>query len=290
MVAETQLRVMAPADVSAGLRLCRQSRWNQRAADWEQFLRSTPDGVLVAERDGRVIGSVATIRYGRSLAWVAMVLVDPAERGRGVGTALLHRGLEAVADVPTVGLDATSQGQPLYERLGFVVETHFTRMERGAGGPAPGGAQPGSAAASHAVRSAVQSDRDTVVALDLRATGVPRVAMLDWLCSSAPDAAYVCDKPPEGFLLGRRGHACEQIGPVVAIEQACARALVERWLADHPDQRVLIDVADAQPGWRDALERLGFTTQRTFARMYRGVSPPPADASLVYASIGPEFG
>lgn len=290
MVAEPQLRVMTPADVPAGLRLCRQSRWNQRGADWEQFLRSTPDGVLVAERDGCVIGSVATIRYGPSLAWVAMVLVDPAERGRGLGTALLHRGLEAVADVPTVGLDATPQGQPLYERLGFVVQAHFTRLERGAGGAVPGSSRPGRAATSHTVRSAADSDRGTVAALDLRASGVPRNPMLDWLANGAPDAAYVCDQPPEGFLLGRHGHAFEQIGPVVASGQSCARALVERWLADHPDQRVLIDVADAQPGWRDALERLGFTTQRTFARMYRGARPPPADASLVYASIGPEFG
>src|SRR5688500_5715435 len=127
------LRTMTESDVEAGLRLCRLSHWNQLARDWQQFLRLTPGGATVTvDESGTVVGSVATMRYGPHLAWIAMVLVDPAARGRGVGTALLHRGLEQVKDVRTVGLDATPLGQPLYEKLGFVVHSTLTRLERAA--------------------------------------------------------------------------------------------------------------------------------------------------------------
>src|SRR5690606_19068778 len=58
------IRPMTPADVGAGLRLCRAAHWNQLARDWEAFLTRDPDGARVACRDdGFVVGSVATIRY-----------------------------------------------------------------------------------------------------------------------------------------------------------------------------------------------------------------------------------
>ena len=43
-------------------------------------------------------------------------------------------------------------------------------------------------------------------------------------------------------------------------------------------------------GWRVAVEALGFTPQRPFARMYRGAWRPAGDASLLFGSIGAEFG
>ncbi len=98
-------REMTAEDIPAGLALCRASGWNQVERDWRRFLETQPGGAIVAERDSRVIGTVATMRYGRRFAWVAMVLVDPAERSRGAGRALLTRGLSLLDDVETVRLD-----------------------------------------------------------------------------------------------------------------------------------------------------------------------------------------
>jgi hypothetical protein len=64
---------------TAGLRLS-GGRWNQTERDWRHFLTEAPDGALVAEEDGRVIGTAATLPYG-PFAWISMVLVDPAARG-----------------------------------------------------------------------------------------------------------------------------------------------------------------------------------------------------------------
>lgn len=88
-------------------------------------------------RRGAVIGSVTTIRY-ENVAWISMLLVDPAWRGRGVGRALLERALDALADVACVKLDATPEGRRLYRHYGFAEERRWWRMEAsGAGTPDP---------------------------------------------------------------------------------------------------------------------------------------------------------
>lgn len=317
----TTLREMAGADVEAGVRLCRLSGWNQVARDWEHFLHLTPGGATVAvDDDGAVIGSVATMRYlarraefgiqhgvrdvrrhplrglspvplpsdpaPATLAWLAMVLVDPAQRGAGIGMRLLERGLAQAADVTTVGLDATPLGQPLYEKLGFRASSTFTRMESDTAQ-----LQGATRARWPQVRRATLADWEGIAALDARATGLDRRAMLEWLHTGAPELSLVYDGADglEGALFGRHGHNAAHLGPVLAASAAVAEALLVAALADH-ERPVFIDIADDRPGWRTRVEALGFRPQRPFTRMYRGRWQPDGDASRLFAIIGPEFG
>lgn len=288
------LREMTGADVGAGVRLCRQSHWNQVARDWEQFLHLTPGGATVAvDEAGEVVGSVATMRYRAAdagspatLAWLAMVLVDPAHRGTGIGTSLLERGLTRAGDVTTVGLDATPLGRPLYEKLGFRADSTFTRLERHPS-EVPQGRRRGAAA----VRRTTPADWAGLAALDARATGLERRAMLEWLHAGAPELSLVYDGEDgiEGALLGRHGHHATHVGPVLAASLEVADALLSVALDRH-QQPVFIDIADARPGWRECVEALGFRPQRPFTRMYRGTWRPDQDTSRLFAIIGPEFG
>lgn len=288
------LREMTGDDVEAGVRLCRQSHWNQVARDWEQFLHLTPGGATVAVGEvGLVIGSVATMRYRAidagspsTLAWLAMVLVEPAYRGAGIGMRLLERGLTGAADVTAVGLDATPLGRPLYEKLGFAADSTFTRMECR---PSDLPQRPPHGASS--VRPATLADWPGIAALDARATGVDRRAMLEWLHAGAPELSWVYEgsEGVEGALLGRHGHHATHVGPVLATSLEVADALLSVALARH-QQPVFIDIADARPGWRECVEALGFRPQRPFTRMYRGTWRPEQDTTCLFAIIGPEFG
>src|SRR3712207_6787044 len=126
----THVRPMTPADLPRGRRLSRRAGWNQTAADWRRFLALEPDGCFVAEHDGTPVGTTTTAVFG-PVAWIGMVLVDAPARGRGVGTALVRHALAALdrRGVPTVRLDATPLGQPLYERLGFTGQFRLSRYE-----------------------------------------------------------------------------------------------------------------------------------------------------------------
>lgn len=57
------LREMTRADIPAGLRMCPLRGWNQFEPDWALFLRLNPHGCCVAEKHGKVVGTVAALRY-----------------------------------------------------------------------------------------------------------------------------------------------------------------------------------------------------------------------------------
>src|SRR5438552_14164760 len=122
-------RLTNEADIPAGMRLKEVAGWNVTPSDWERFLRARPAGGCVAELDGRVCGTATTIGYEGRFAWIGMVLVDPESRGRGIGTRLLARAIEHLdaLGVPTLKLDATPQGEPIYAKLGFVSEYEIER-------------------------------------------------------------------------------------------------------------------------------------------------------------------
>jgi hypothetical protein len=214
-----------------------------------------------------------------------MVLVDPAVRGRGLGTALLHEGLARVADTAVVGLDATPLGQPLYTRLGFRVSSGMTRMTRVA--PVLRTAAPVSG-----VRAARVDDDEAIARLDVQATGLDRRGMLTWLREGAPQLAWVHQRgnQVDGVVLGRPGHAFAQLGPIIAASTDMALRLLQAALAHSGPTPVIVDAADAHTSFRDRLEAVGFTAQRPFARMYRGDARPAGDPSRLFAIIGPEFG
>src|SRR5215475_6038359 len=127
--ARARFRDMTPADVAAGLALTRAARWNQTEREWELFLRLSPEGCRVAVIDERVVGTVATARYEDRFAWIGMVLVDPAERGQGIGSRLMAEALDVLKDMPSIRLDATPAGHAVYRKLDFVDEYRLSRME-----------------------------------------------------------------------------------------------------------------------------------------------------------------
>ena len=285
---------MRREDVPAGLRLCRASGWNQVSQDWDFFLESSPEGCRVAVDDtGEVVGSVATIRYGDAFAWVGMVLVDPVHRGRGIGTTLLKSSLEILDGMPTVRLDATPAGQPVYTQSGFGEERRLQRMQRDADesrGTAPFPEMHGKGAVP-LLRRMTEADVGDLAAWDREAFGADRRALLDAFRRRAPEYAWVISTGSgiDGYVFGRHGHAFEHIGPLVARDESSARVLVAGCLAARPDRPFIIDVP-LHPGWVAWLTSIEFRVQRPFVRMGRGERGFREDVSQMFAIAGPEFG
>lgn len=279
---------MRPSDVPAGLALCRASGWNQTSEDWQHFLTAAPHGALVAEQAGDVIGTAATLPYG-PFTWISMVLVNPAARGRGVGTLLLERGLALIPGGTTARLDATPAGEIIYRKLGFVPEYRLARWCR----DPEAGTPPGPAASrAQAVRRLAPSDWPAVMAMDARAFGASRRSLLERLVAAAPEYAWACevDGALRGYLFGRHGSVREHLGPLVADRTETSCLLLDSCLAPHGDLPMFIDVPDDQQAWREALMERGFRIQRSFLRMYLGRLASPGQTGLIYAIGGPEFG
>ncbi|MPZ21677.1 MAG: GNAT family N-acetyltransferase [Luteitalea sp.] len=189
---------MQTRDVEAGLLLCRASGWNQVARDWELFLTLNPRGCFVATNAaGDVIGSVATLRYQRRFSWIAMVLVDPAYRGRGVERELVVRALHELDDERPLRLDATPAGVGLYPQLGLRKEARRHRWKRNAGSvPRLTG--------DRSARPMASRDLAAIFEIDREVFGADPCVLLTSLVSAAPGYAWIVDGPtgrPRGIPL-----------------------------------------------------------------------------------------
>src|SRR5690606_6337112 len=90
--------------------------------DWSRLLALWADGCLAGWVDGALVATAVLAVYRPGMAWVGMVLVDEAYRGRGYGGRMMDAVLGAAdrTGVSRVGLDATDLGRPVYLKRGFV--------------------------------------------------------------------------------------------------------------------------------------------------------------------------
>ena len=278
-------REMVPADIPVGLQLCRFSRWNQLARDWELFLKLNPHGCLVAIEDERVVGTVATLRFQDRFSWISMVLVDKVVRGCGIGTQLLHEAMRILGEVPATRLDATPAGHAIYRKLGFVDEYWLARME--ASNPVPE-----LKVANNPAQPMTVSDLTDVFKFDLEVFDADRRELLEWMLAGAPEYAWVVRRGGRvaGYTFGRHGFDYEHIGPVIAQDQESAQHLVTSCLSRRGGRPVILDAPHDFPDWRAWLTSCGFTKQRPFIRMIRGENRYPGLPEKQFAIVGPEFG
>lgn len=276
-------RTMNSADIEAGLQLCRASRWNQVRRDWEFFLQRNPQGCRVAVRDEHVVGTVTTVHYEQRFSWIGMVLVDPAERGQGIGTQLLREAFTVSRDLPCVRLDATPAGYPVYRKLDFAEEYRLRRMEA---------AQVSLDAETSEAQPMRLADLADIRALDEPAFGADRRDLLEWLLTGAPELAWVVRRGGTlaGFVCGRRGFNFTHLGPLVAVDEDAARQLVRACLRVQSDTPVILDAPQQYMAWLEWLAARSFREQRPFIRMYRGAAPVSGSPEKQFAILGPEFG
>lgn len=276
-----RIRVMTPRDVSAGMRLKDAARWNQTEEDWQRFLQANPEGCFVAEWNGQVAGTTTTIVYEDRFAWIGMVLVDPELRGRGIGTTLLVHAIRYLdrRKIPCLKLDATPQGRPIYERLGFRAEYEIERriLERETGMTLSVGRP---------------EDVSSVLGIDRDVFGADRGRLLSSVASAAPEFVITARQgyTLSGFGLGRKGSQADHLGPWVAWSEAAAREILERFLHRSGRECVFVDIVKNNPWAPALLAEKGFEFSRALTRMFRGENEHPGRPDLLCAILGPEFG
>jgi len=277
-----RIRGMTIEDVSFGMYLKRQAGWNQTEADWRRFLSMEPDGCFLAEMDGEPAGTLTTCLFG-SVAWIAMVLVEVARRGQGIATALLEHAIACLDSrgVPTIRLDATPLGRPVYMKLGFTDEYGLTRY---GGTPAP-------APELGPVHSYTPEHLGDVAWLDRQIAGADRSKLLTRLLAEGPEFARIVNTRGNfsGYCALRPGTLATQIGPCLASSPNAGQRLLADAFTRCAGQPVIVDVPNDNGPATIFIKGTGLAVQRSFVRMYRGV-PPVDEVSGIWASSGPEKG
>jgi hypothetical protein len=218
---------------------------------------------FVAEADGAIVGTGSATVNG-SVGWIGMIWVDHAWRRRGLGRALTIATMNAAeaAGCRTLVLVATTLGLPLYEGLGFEIQTWYRIME------APGldGGQSDSGA-----RPFRPSDLASMGTLDAAATGEDRRHLL---AAFAASGTTLCLDRADGALGGFVVRAPWGGGATIAPDPDDALAILHaRRLAAGPDKRVRAGLLADNEAGLELLASAGWTDSWQAPRLIRGPMP-----------------
>jgi len=270
---EPRLRKLAASDTAAALELSTEAGWNQTANDWRRLFDLSPEGCLAIEVAGEVAATATIVAYERRLAWIGMVLTRKAYRGRGFAKRLMNEVLR-LADtlgIESVKLDATDQGKPLYEKLGFRHEQAVERWECEKVVVTTAPVFPSSCAAA-------------VFSFDQFAFGANRSALLQSLAKSNPPVLV-----DNSYAMTRNGRLSEYLGPSIAESEEAARRVISSALACHAGRRCCWDLLAANTKALRLAGAFHFAPKRHLTRMVRG-QDLRGNEQQTYALAGFEFG
>jgi len=273
-MAEGSLRLLRPDDLPGAMELSRLAGWNQTIDDWHMLLRLEPQGCFVIELDNLIVATTTLLCYGTTLAWIGMVLTRPEYRRRGLARRLMEKALECASarKIGSVKLDATADGQPLYEKLGFKTEQIIQRWfldvtPQNASGKTP-----------------APTSTPLPLEMDAHAFGADRSALFQELVTrNRPHTSS------DAFSFSRSGSRCNYLGPCVAKDPSSARGVIEETLRVWPPSSWYWDLLNTNKAALDLAAALSFAPQRRLERMAIGDRLVKND-QMVYAIAGFELG
>lgn len=201
-----------PKHLDGALRLSAAAGWPHRREDNELVL-SISQGIVALVSD-KVVGTAIATSFG-PVAMANTIIVDQAMRGKGLGRQLVER-MMALVSPREWRLVATTDGLPLYEKLGFFEVGRIVQLQ-------------GEVAAMHApmgVDWATPDDFPAIVAVDRQATGADRASLLSRLAVHGRLALIRAAGAVTGYAALRRFGRGEVAGPVVARNEEDAKRLL----------------------------------------------------------------
>lgn len=252
------------------LRLSQQVGWPHRKEDWALSL-GVSKGVVALDGT-HVVGTSLCTRFG-TVALLNMIIVDEAMRGRGLGRRLITAAMD-LAQGPEMRLVATTEGLPLYEKLGFCA-THQIFQHQGIAQPVT---------PELPVRDGNRQDIEMLARMDHAASGLDRADLLDRI--AAQGAVLMAEG---GFALLRDFGRGRVVGPVVAHDAAIARALIAEAARRNAGSFLRVDLPEAA-GLSEFVAALGLTHVGGGNAMVRDQRPATTSEFKTFALVSQALG
>ncbi len=277
---ELTLIDLGESHVEAAMALSREAHWNQTSADWLMMMQAG-DAFGFQAPTGQIVASAIALPFGPEFGWISMVLVSSDWRRKGLATQLLDvciKRLEQSGRTPM--LDATPDGEHVYRPLGFVPHFNLSRWQH-------------EAVETIDLQTAgnfvtTPPDPERIFEIDAKNFGGSRPEILQHQMLHGAEFSSITPSG-DGYLLGRDGRLATQIGPIIATETSSALSMLDAALSKIKGP-VFIDAVNHQVALTERLERHGFTRQRGFTRMAKGIEQPFGDPENLFAIAGPELG
>lgn len=222
--------------------------------------------------DGAFCGLVTAVAYERS-GWIGNLIVPQPLRGQGIGSRLFRAALGDLdaRGVSACWLTASADGQPLYEKAGFVV---VAQIERWVCTRPPGKGHIGDMSATGLAK---------LLASDRMAWGESRKELLTQISKNGQ--LFVSD---DTVALLQQGDDLQILGPWYS-PTLCPRAnrqlLQQALTAANPSKELVVDLLASSP-LRSLLAAAGFEAAGYNQLMVKGETQVDLNMMLSLASLG----
>jgi len=253
--------------------LASDAGWNPGESDGALFHGTDPEGFLAAARENEPpLGFISAVRYGSSLGFIGLYLVEPAHRGGPAGLLLARAAIRMMGD-RKVGTDGVLERVEQYERIGrFTFAHRNARYALENRLPAPD---------QHEIVGVEQVPADRLIRFDTAHFGEDRAGFLfPWVSQPGATAlAWVEGEQLRGYGVIRPCNGPWKIGPLFAETPAIAEGLfLALQAAAGPGGPVFLDVPQPNAAAMELVQRHGMTEVFATARLYRnGESTLPLD-------------
>jgi GNAT superfamily N-acetyltransferase len=243
----------------------------------EVYLRTQPDGWFVVADGEEIVALAGAIAYG-SFCWVGLVATRPDRQRQGLATRLSAHLIDwaKARGCSTVALDASDNGRPVYEHLGFQAVGDTSSMI------APGSLP----AREHEGPGAERVDGvEEIMPLDRSVFGGDRSALLRaiWQIES-PEIHVIREADgPAGYLFARD----RLLGPGCARTPDIAGRLVLAALggrANRSDEQIRM-LVPTECEYTSTLTELGFRAERRLTHMRLGDLGLPGERNHLFAQV-----
>jgi hypothetical protein len=259
------VRTMERTELSHALDWAAREGWNPGLDDEKAFWAADPDGFLLAELKGEVIGTVSAVAYGANFGFIGFFIVKPEYRGHHCGIELGRRSVDHLG-MRIIGIDGVLEKQRQYQKL-FGFEPMYRNVRFGglfdAGTEPPG------------LTSLDELPFEHVAAYDRRFFPEPRETFLRaWLgMGNAKGLAVVSGNDIGGYGVIRKCREGWKIGPLFADSPEIAEEIFRGLCAEAAGEMVYLDVPNVNTAGVAMAKQHGMAEVFATTRMYKNGCP-----------------
>jgi GNAT superfamily N-acetyltransferase len=284
------IRLWTQVDIDSVAQSVQREGWGHTRRDVERCWRFEPNGCFIAEVEGRPVGHVFTVSYGK-VGWIALLIVNPESRGKGVGTVLIEKAIDFLrkVGVETIRLDAVPKAVSLYKRLGFTAEFDSLRFSRLLGLGRKSGR--GEGVLVFPIR---EEDVEEVAEFDSGYFGANRLCVLRGLYDDESKRCFVAKQKRRilGYVMCRETLKGHWIGPFVCRNHSIAKSLLRVCMDtfEGRETELRLGMPAANKDGVALMERLSFHLTSKSVHMVLGKRTREGDISGVFGIGGAEKG
>jgi len=282
------IRLFSKNDIEFSHKQTENEHWFHNLKTIRRTFTYEPNGCFVAEVNGKRIGHVFSINYGK-VGWIGLLIVDKEHRRSGVGTLLMKHAMSYLLNsgVETIKLEAVPEIANLYRELGFVDEfdsLRFVMINK-----------KDAQLTSTSVRPLKKNELSEIAKFDSTYFGANRAKVLRLLYADNPEVCFTSRIGSQiiGYIMCYEVETGYRIGPWVCNPSYPPNAkelIVKSLEIIKPNIKLYVGVPALNNMAVKILQDLGFTQYSKSIRMYFGKKLENEHTEGIFSIGGAENG